>query len=186
MVVCSPGAAIGSRRGLGTWALGLYNLMAGRTVEAIDAVHLAAERAVGMPFELDASGAVLASAGDLTRGRELIRQAMAMNPRLPGWIHWGATIHDLSTGDYGQALATLPRFSLPDCFWDHLLRGTVLAETGQMDGAVRALGTARQLRPQLSERARDIVPKIVGNRHLQRRLIDSLAQARKIHPPMDR
>ncbi|MFO0915581.1 MAG: hypothetical protein U0795_21635 [Pirellulales bacterium] len=169
---------------LGTWALGLYNLMAGRTVEAVEAVHLAAERAVGLPFELGASGAVLASAGDLARGRELIQQAIAMNPRLPGWIHWGATIHDLSTGNHELALATLPRFSLPDCFWDHLFRGTVLAETGQMDEAIRALSTARRLRPQLAERARDIVPKIVGNPHLQRRLIDSLALGQSTHPPM--
>jgi adenylate cyclase len=159
------------------WTLGLYHLMHGQTDEAVGAAELAIEHAQGSPFEMAAAGAVLSAAGDHDRGQALIDCALEINPQLPGWVHWGTAINDLERGEGRRALATTRRFSLPECFWDHLLRAAALSHAGETQQARVAAQRARQLRPELGHRPRKLICMIVQESDVQERILESLEVA---------
>lgn len=159
------------------WTMGLYHLMHGRTEEALEAGERAVEHAQGMPFETGAAGTLLATCGAHEQGQSLIDQALAVNPRLPGWIHWGSVINYLQRGESERALAVVRKFSLPDCFWDHLLNAAALQLSGESNQASDAVHRARQLRPELAERPRELVTKIVQQADVQEQILHSLEVA---------
>jgi adenylate cyclase len=159
------------------WTLGLYHLMHGRADETIGAVERVLEHAQGLPFETGAAGALLSAAGDHDRGQSLIDHALEINPRLPGWIHWGTAINHLKRGETASTLATTRQFSLPECFWDHLLRAAALSEAGKSEQARVEVQRARRLRPELGRRPRELIARIVRESDVQARILDSMELA---------
>ena len=125
------------------WTMGLHHLMHAQPEETVSAANLAAEHAQGSPFELGAAGAILSAAGEHDRGQALIDRALELNPRLPGWIHWGTAINALKRSEHERGLATIRKFSLPHCFWDHVLRAAVYLQAGDLEQAVWRPTSAR-------------------------------------------
>lgn len=156
------------------WTLGLHHLMHGRSEETVSAANLAAEHAQGSPFELGAAGAILSAAGEHDRGQALIDRALEINPRLPGWIHWGTAINALKRGERERGLTAIRKFSLPHCFWDHVLRAAAFLQAGDLDQARLAAQRVRELRPELAQRPRELVAKIVQESDVQEMILDGL------------
>ncbi len=152
----------------------IYHLMQGHTDEALTSAEHCVEQADYSPFQVGAAGAVMSAAGEHDRGLMLIHRALAANPRLPGWIHWGTVMHDIGRADYAQARTTTQKFTLSECFWDHLFNATALARVGDVESARASVRQACVLRPELAARSREIVSKIVLVPSVQRDLLDSL------------
>ena len=159
------------------WCEAVHHLFLGRAEEAIDTAQRTLDHANGSPFIIGAVGALLNVTGEVRQGQQLIDEALAVNPRLPGWVHWGTSIGQLANGDYDAALATAERFSMPQNFWDHILRVPALVRTGRKTEAAAALRTARRLRPELANNTRDLVSKIVVDSHCQDDILDGLQAA---------
>jgi TolB-like protein len=159
------------------WIVAAHHLMRGQLDEAVSTAEAVVEHAIGSPFEMAAAGAVLSAAGEHERGQALIHRATAINPRLPGWIQWGTAIHDFGQGRYASALATTQRFTLPDCFWDHLFTAAAWFRVGETELAKSSLQRVRQLRPEVEERSTEVVSMIVRNPEVQEDLLDSLQSA---------
>jgi hypothetical protein len=113
-------------------------------------------------------------AGEHARGESLISQAWQLNPRLPGWIHWGSALGALAEGDTDRALEAAGRFSLPDCFWDPLLRAAILEDSGDREEARAPFDLACRLQPELLRRPRDLIGMFVVEPHVRERLFDRL------------
>ena len=159
------------------WCEAVHYLFQGRAEEAIDTAQRTLDHAMGSPFVIGAVGALLNVTGEVQQGQPLIDRALRINPRLPGWIHWGTSVGQLAQGDYDAAMATAERFSMPKSFWDHVLRIPALVRTGRNNEASAALQTARQLRPELIDNSRNLVSKIVVDPHCQDDIIDGLQLA---------
>jgi hypothetical protein len=112
--------------------------------------------------------------GEDERSIPLVEWAIGNNPGLPGWVHWAATANHFKRGEYQQALLITQRFSLPECFWDHLLRAAAHVATGHDEHAARAVSQAVRLRPFLVERHREVVTKLVTEPTLRKCLLDEL------------
>lgn len=138
------------------------------------AANLTAEHAQGSPFELGAAGAISSAAGDHDRGQDMIDQAMELNPRLPGWIHWGTAINALKRGESEQGLATIQKFSLPHCFWDHVLRAATFLQAGDLEQAGAAAQRVYELRPEFNHRPRELVARIVQESEVQALILEAL------------
>jgi adenylate cyclase len=159
------------------WTLALYHLMHGQADETLRAAELAVEHAQGSPFETGAAGALMSAAGDHDRGQALINHALQLNPQLPGWVHWGTAINDLKRGEFERAFASTRQFSLPECFWDHVLRAAALAEAGEPQQARIEVKRASQLRPELRQRARELIARIVQEPDVQEMIQDTIEAA---------
>jgi TolB-like protein len=159
------------------WALALYHLMHGQADETVRAAELAVGHAQGSPFETGAAGALLSAAGDHDRGQTLINYAVQINPQLPGWVHWGTAINHLKRSEVEKAFASTRRFSLPECFWDHVLRAAALADAGESDQARIEVQRARELRPELGQRPRELIARIVQEPDVQEMILDTIEAA---------
>jgi tetratricopeptide (TPR) repeat protein len=159
------------------WALALYHLMHGQADETLRAAEIALEHAQGSPFETGAAGAVMSAAGDHDRGQPLINHALEINPQLPGWVHWGTAINDLKRGESERAFASIRRFSLPECFWDYVLRAAALADAGEPEQARIEVQRALKLRPELGDRPRELIARIVQEPDVQEMILDTIDAA---------
>jgi adenylate cyclase len=157
--------------------LGVHHLFNGRADEAVECAGQAIEFALESPFEIGAAGMLLSLAGDPERGQHLTGQALQINPRLPGWVHWGIAIGSLSDGDVDGAVATVRRFTLPDCFWDALLRAAILEESGDLRQARSSLALACRLQPELLKRPHELVGMLIGQSDVRERVFESLREA---------
>jgi tetratricopeptide (TPR) repeat protein len=162
--------------GFAHWTLGLYHLTRGEVEEAVAAAQRAVELAPGSPFEMGAAGALMACAGEDGQSQSLIDCALKINPRLPGWVHWGTAMNDFSRGKHQRALTAAKRFSLPECFWDHLFHATANIRAGETERARSSIRRAHQLRPLLAERPREVVNMLVQEPNVQKDLLDILQQ----------
>jgi len=157
--------------------LGLHHLFCERLAEAAHCAERTLELARGAPFELGAAGALLSLVGEYDRGGELIEQALHLNPRLPGWIQWGNALASIGEGDAAGALSSIERFTLPDCFVDHLIRAAALVESGDREAARSAVDQARHLVPDLNKRAHQLVERLVPRLEVQEHVFDNLGEA---------
>jgi TolB-like protein len=156
------------------WTMGLHHLMHGRPEETVVAANLAVEYAQGSPFELGAAGAIMSAAGDHDQGQDLIDRALELNPGLPGWIHWGTAINALKCGERDRGLAAIRMFSLPNCFWDHVLRAAAFLQAGNLEQSRLAAKRVHELRPEIDQRPREFVARVVQESDLQELILDSL------------
>jgi adenylate cyclase len=154
--------------------LGLHHLFRQRPAEAVLCADRALEFSLGAPFETGAAGMLLSLAGEHARGESLIALAWELNPRLPGWIHWGSALAALGEGDTDRALEVTGRFSVPDCYWDPLLRAAILEESGDREEARASLELACRLQPELTRSAGDVVGMFVVEPHLRERVFGRL------------
>lgn len=65
---------------------GVYHLHCGRVDEAIAAAERTLEHGANSPYDAGAAGDLLSMAGDAERGQAAIDRALAVNPRLPGFV----------------------------------------------------------------------------------------------------
>ncbi len=159
------------------WSSGLYHLMHGNPEESLAAAERTVEHANGAPFEVGAAGAMLTINGQAERGLSLIEQATRLNAGLPGWVQWTAAIHQLDQGEYQEALAASEHFSIPDCFWDPLLRSVALTGVGEKTEGDLLLQRAVNLRPELAERPQELVGRIIHRQEARRQIIERVKGA---------
>ena len=120
------------------------------------------------------AGALLSMVGESERSRPLLQEALEINPRLPGWVHWAAAVNAHQSGDALGAKRATQRFSLPECFWDHLISSTVQLRLGEVEKARISVKQALNLRPRLAEQPETIVSRIMPIRRMQNDFLEAL------------
>ena len=85
--------------------------------------------------------------GDMDRGVELARRAMALNSHHPGWYHGPLVLDHYLKKEYAEALQATKRMNMPEFFWTHVWTVAALGRLGRGDEARTALETWRGLFP---------------------------------------
>jgi hypothetical protein len=152
---------------------GMSLLMQGRMDEMVAASQKAIDLAEGAPAEVGSAGVVLSMAGGEPDGQRHIDQSLAINPRLPGYVRYGTVVNNLRAGAYSVGLRECGQFSMPNCFWDPMLRTAMLVRTGESDAARVEWSRAVTCQPQLAERPREFIGRVIRDR----RVLDDLADA---------
>lgn len=152
---------------------GMSLLMQGRIEEMVAASQKAIDLADGAPAEVGSAGAVLSMAGGAPAGQGHIDQSLAINPRLPGYVRYGTVVNNLRAGAYGVGLRECGQFSMPNCFWDPMLRTAMLVRTGEPEAARVEWSRAVACQPELADRPRDFIGRVIRDR----RVLDDLADA---------
>ena len=152
---------------------GMSLLMQGRIDEMVAASQKAIDLAEGAPAEVGSAGVVLSMAGGEPDGQFHIDQSLSINPRLPGYVRYGTVVNNLRAGAYSVGLRECGQFSMPNCFWDPMLRTAMLVRTGESEAARVEWSRAVTCQPQLAERPREFIGRVIRDR----RVLDDLADA---------
>ena len=124
----------------------------------IAAFRSAGERAIALnPLDgqvMAHIGMWTAYSGDWERGCDLVKRAMKLNARHPGW-YWYPLAHEAyRRNDIAQALEYALRLNTPGLFWTHELLARVYARLGNRAAASQALQDLIALRPDFPAHAR--------------------------------
>lgn len=92
---------------------------------------------------------ILAVTGDLPRGVALIREALALNPNLPGYVRILPVLDLCREGRLGDAISEAYRVEMPGLPDPHLVRAIPLALEGRLEAARAEVEAARALVPDL-------------------------------------
>jgi hypothetical protein len=160
--------------GLAHFSQGIYHLTRGEVEQCVAAAERTAEFAHGSPFETAGAGGIFAMVGEHERSQPLMDWAIHNNPGLPGWVHWASTVNHLKQGEHRQALLATQRYSLPECFWDHLFRAAAQFIAGNENQAKSSMTRAEQLRPRLMDQRREMVNRLVPQPDLQNVLVNEV------------
>jgi tetratricopeptide (TPR) repeat protein len=125
---------------------------------AQDHARRAAELAAYHPSLLETAGTLTALAGGWDDGVSLIRQAMRLNPHLPGYMRQLIALDHLFSGDDALALAEASRIDAPTDEWGPYLRALALMGLGYRERAEAEMAQARAIEPSVLDERDEPMP----------------------------
>jgi TolB-like protein/Tfp pilus assembly protein PilF len=144
------------------------------------AFRVEAERALSLN-PLDASvkaylGLLIAHAGEMDRGCQMVESAMQLNPNCPGYFYFADCWKAYWEGRYEEVLAGVARTNMPNYFHVPAIEAAALAQLGRNEEARKALARALVLRPDFAVAARQEYSKWYEPEEIEH-LLDGLRKA---------
>jgi tetratricopeptide (TPR) repeat protein len=116
--------------------------------------------------------------GNTEKAEGMVRKAMRINPRFPGFYYFTLYHIHAVQGDYEQAAADAQRLNLPDLFWMHAKAATAYGHLGRTAEARAAIDKLLELYPDFGNKAREELESIYWpNPEYIERYIDGLRKA---------
>ena len=135
------------------YAMTIINFHKGDIERFEENIRLGLGIAPNSPAILADSGLYLCLLGKLDEGLSLIRKAMSLNPRHPGWCRF-ALCHDYYIRDeYDKALDQIRFIETPDWFWPHALQAILYARLGRDSDVAHSRANVLRLYPDFPENA---------------------------------
>jgi hypothetical protein len=118
-------------------------------------------------------------AGDVARGAELARAAMARKPTYPGWYHFPIFDWHFTRGEFEEALHAAKAISLPNLPTPDLGAASAAGHLGRVADARAALNALRAMDPSLAEpeTAREVWAKWHWSEERIAQLVDGFRKA---------
>jgi tetratricopeptide (TPR) repeat protein len=138
-------------------ALATVALVSGQPEGAQEHALKAAELAPYHPSILQTAGTLIALAGNWDQGIAVIRDAMGLNPNLPGYMRQLLVLDHLFAGDDALALAEASRIETPTEVWGPYFRALSLMGLGYQERAHAEMEAARAIEPTVLDDSYDLV-----------------------------
>jgi len=129
------------------------------------------------PYTVGAVGYLHVLRGELDRGLPLLNRAVAVNPCHPAWFHAGFVIDLLLRNDYETALAESRKHHPFMSFWDDVMVTAILGKLGRTDEARPHIEHVTRQKPDLADRARELLRRSLKIGPLVDDLIEGLRRA---------
>jgi TolB-like protein len=117
----------------------------------LEAFYPAAEHAMAInPLSGTACGylgMLIAFAGHLQRGEQIIRRIMGLNPHHPGWYYFVPRYCHYRKNEYEEALKAAKQVNTPELPWNYLTQALTLGQLNRVEEARIALDAMRKLYP---------------------------------------
>jgi TolB-like protein/Tfp pilus assembly protein PilF len=146
----------------------------------IQAFRTAADQSIALnPLSsptLAGLGALTAYSGDWERGCALVKRALELNPRHPGW-YWLPLFYDAyRKGDYRDAVNIAFKINLPEFFVMHEALAAAYGQLGEPDAAGKAFQEMVKLKPDYATTGRERLEKWF-DQELVEHMMDGLQKA---------
>ena len=89
--------------------------------------------------------------GNLDRGFALVKKAVALNPKHPGWYYFAFAFYHYQRGEYETALDMALRVNLPEFFWTQVYLATIYGQLDRPTEAREAVNALLVLYPGFAE-----------------------------------
>ncbi|MCG8653297.1 MAG: hypothetical protein MI861_25890, partial [Pirellulales bacterium] len=93
--------------------------------------------------------------GDTEKAEAMVRKAMRINPRFPGFYYYTLYHIHAAAGDYEQAAVDAERLGQPGLFWAHAKAAQAYGHLGRSDRANASVKRLLELYPDFAENAWD-------------------------------
>jgi tetratricopeptide (TPR) repeat protein len=127
--------------------LGTVALARHQWAEAIAHARNAEKASPYHPTVLATAGSLIAYAGEWDAGIEVLKRALQLNPKHPGYMHTLLAQDRLMAGDAAGALAEASLIDAPGGIWGPLFRAMALQQLGHHEQAHREFGEACSIDP---------------------------------------
>jgi tetratricopeptide (TPR) repeat protein len=124
-------------------------------------------------------GIMLGYSGDWEKGVGLVRRAMELNPRHPGWYRFSPFMNAYRQGRDAEALEIAQQINMPEYWGDPLARTLAHAQLGHRQAAEEAARDLLRVWPafEKSYKRVGLDPWVYAVPELEARIIDGLARA---------
>ena len=129
------------------------------------------------PFLYLTLGIIIGMTKDMEEGRQMIEEALAINPHSPSWCRIVPFMCHYVKGEYEQALGEALHVNLPACVWDPIMRAAAYAKLGRMDDAKRAVKQLVALEPEFQGKRKQLLYAMLVNEKYVKMLDEGLTAA---------
>jgi tetratricopeptide (TPR) repeat protein len=126
-------------------------LVRGQWDLAIQLAQQGARLGAGHPTMLATAGTVLFLAGAWADGVSVMRNALRLNPRHPGYMRDLFALERILAGDDSAALAEASLITATDAYWGPFYRALALAGLGYLEQARQEFAIAVSIEPALAD-----------------------------------
>ncbi len=125
---------------------------------------------------LDRIGWLMALTGDWERGIKWIENAIKLNPFHRPWVRHALILNWLRLENYEKAYRETFHLTMPDCFWDQILKATACGHLGKIDEGQNHVQDLLALKPDFVERGRLLVGRYIKFEDITKRIIEGLGK----------
>jgi TolB-like protein/tetratricopeptide (TPR) repeat protein len=156
--------------------LGYVRLMENKLQEA----RLEAETAYNLCpdslMDLDRIGWLIALAGEWERGIKWVEKAIKLNPYHRPWVRHALILNWLRLGNYEKAYRKTINLTMPDFFWDQIMKACACGHLGRIEEGQACVQTLLALKPDFAQRGRILIGRYIKFENLVDRIIEGLGK----------
>ncbi len=125
---------------------------------------------------LDRIGWLTALAGDWDHGIEWVKKAIKHNPYHRPWVRHVLVLNWLRLEKYEQAYRESFNLTLPDLFWDQILKAATCGQLGEIEEGQTYIQNLLDLKPDFARRGHRLITRFVKSEDLVDRIIYGLGK----------
>ena len=156
------------------FALGYVRFMQNRLREAQREVETAYNLCTNSLLVLDGIGWLMTLAGEWDLGVKLIKKAMKLNLHYRPRVRHALCINWFRLGDYEKAYQESLHFTMPEFYWDKLLKASVCAQLDRVEEGQACARALLTLKPDFAQCGRILIGRYVKFEDIADRIIGGL------------
>ena len=125
---------------------------------------------------LDGIGWLMALAGGWQRGVDWIKRAIKFNPYYRPWARHALCVNWFRLGEYEKAYRETLNFTMPDFYWDQLLKASACGHLGRIEAGQGCVDALLALKPDFAQRGRILIGRYVKFEDIADRILAGLGK----------
>jgi tetratricopeptide (TPR) repeat protein len=154
--------------------LGHVRFMQNRLREAQREAEIAYNLCPNSLLGLDGIGWLITMAGEWELGLNCIKKAMALNPHFRPRVRHALCINWFRLGDYEKAYQETLHFTMPEFFWDKLLKASACGHLGRIEEGQASVRSLLALKPDFARRGRVLIGRYIKFEDIADRIVEGL------------
>lgn len=154
---------------MGHWAMALNYCLRGDIPRMNNSISKIYRSTNTNPYLFVSIGLLTGITKDLLEGKQLVEEALRLNPYSPSWCHIVPFMYYYSKKNYEAALDEALQMNVPTCIWDPIARAAVYGKLGAKQEGQKALKQLLALEPDfLQKRERLLYCMLIDGKWVRR------------------
>lgn len=152
-------------------------LMNNQLEKSVEQAKIALEFNPNAAYYVGSLGWLMALSGKWEAGLSYIEDGIYLNPGYPTWQHQAPCFYYLGNNDFEKALVHAINFSIPDMFWDPLLKAVCYAYCNNSSAAKKSANKLLEMEPEFSLQGEELIRMYVKDESHFIKIVEGLEMA---------